>query len=83
MIPKIMSIRQLRGEMEMKIEQITHLIGSQNTSLMDIDLLRKQALEKVESMRKDLVRAVDDWIGILKGHLLSTLGFEEVAKTKN
>lgn len=33
-------------------------------------------------MRKDIIRAVDDWIGILKGHLLSTLGFEEVAKTK-
>lgn len=77
-----MSIRQLRGDMETKIEQITHLIGSQNPSLMDIDSLRKHALDKVESMRKDLMRAVDDWIGILKGHLLNTLGFEDVAKNK-
>lgn len=42
-----MSIRQLRGDMENKIEQITHLIGSQNPSMMDIDSLRKHALDKV------------------------------------
>jgi len=34
-------------------------------------------------MRKDLIRAIDDWVGIMRNHLLSTLGFEEVNKVKN
>lgn len=33
-------------------------------------------------MRKDLIRAVEDWVTILKNHLFTSLGFEEVAKTK-
>lgn len=38
--------------------------------------------DKVDNMRKDLIRAIDDWVTILRNHLLTTLGFEEVAKTK-
>ena len=33
-------------------------------------------------MRKDLIKAIDDWVGIMRNHLLSTLGFEEVSKAK-
>jgi hypothetical protein len=33
-------------------------------------------------MRKDLIKAIDDWVGIIRNHLLSTLGFKEVAKAK-
>ncbi len=33
-------------------------------------------------MRKDLIRAIDDWVAIMRNHLLSTLGFEEVNKAK-
>lgn len=33
-------------------------------------------------MRKDLIRAIDDWVGIMRNHLLSTLGFEDVNKAK-
>ena len=39
-------------------------------------------MEKVDNMRKDLIRAVEDWVGILKNHLLGTLGFDDVAKAK-
>ena len=39
-------------------------------------------MDKVDGMRKELVKAVEDWVGILKNHLLSTLGFEEVNKSK-
>ena len=33
-------------------------------------------------MRKDLIKAIDDWVGIMRNQLLSTLGFEEVSKAK-
>ena len=38
--------------------------------------------DKIDGMRKDLIRAVEDWVSILKSHLFGSLGFEEVAKTK-
>ena len=34
-------------------------------------------------MRKDLIRAIDDWVAIMRNHLLSTLGFEDVNKNKS
>lgn len=68
--------------MESKIEHITHQMNSQNPNLLDLDGLKKHVIDKIEAMRKDLIRAVDDWVGILKGHLLSSLGFEEVTKVK-
>lgn len=33
-------------------------------------------------MRKDLIKAIDDWVAIMRNNLLSTLGFEEVNKAK-
>jgi hypothetical protein len=58
MIPKIVSIRQLRGEMENKIEHISRLMSSQNPSHLELDALRKHVVEKIDSMKKDLVRAI-------------------------
>ena len=47
-----------------------------------MDTLRKHVAEKVDGMRKDLIRAVEDWVLILKNHLFGSLGFEELARTK-
>ena len=57
-IPKIMSLRQLKGEMEKKIEHITHLMNSQNPNSLELEGLRKYVTDKVDGMRKDLIRAV-------------------------
>ena len=82
-IPKIMSIKQLRGDMDQKMDHIISVMNSQNPNLLDLEGLRKGVLDKVQTMRKDLIRAIDDWVGIMRNHLLSTLGFEEVNKVKN
>lgn len=61
--------------MELKIDHIVNVMNSQNPSKLDLDGLRKNVLERIDSMRKDLVRAIDDWVGILRSHLIGTLGF--------
>ena len=53
-----MSLRQLKGEMEKKIEHITHLMNSQNPNSLELEGLRKYVTDKVDGMRKDLIRAV-------------------------
>jgi ketopantoate hydroxymethyltransferase len=57
-IPKIMSIRQLRGEMEGKIEHIIGIMDTQNPNALEVEGLRKHVAEKIDSMRRDLIRAV-------------------------
>jgi hypothetical protein len=81
-IPKIMSIRQLRTEMDGKIEHIVAVMNSQRPDSLDLEGLRKGVVERVDTMRKDLIKAVDDWVAIMRTHLLTTLGFEEVGKAK-
>jgi len=74
-IPKIHSIKQVRAEMEDKLEHITSIMKNQNPAHIDLDGLRKRSLERVEDMRRDLMRAVDEWVGIMRGHLLASIGF--------
>ena len=68
--------------MELKIDHIVNVMQSQNPSALDLDGLRKNVLERIDAMRKDLVRAIDDWVGILRNHLIGTLGFEEVGRAE-
>jgi hypothetical protein len=82
-IPKISSIKQMRTEMDAKLEHITALMAQHNPASLDLDALRRRALERVDDMRRDLVKAVDEWVGIMRGHLLSSLGFDDLAKTRN
>lgn len=82
-IPKIVSIRQLRGEMENKIEKLCILMTSQNPSQLDLDSLKRLVVDKIDHMKKDLVRAIDDFVKVLKEHMLTSLGFEEVTKAKH
>jgi len=51
-------------------------MNSQNPNLLDLEGIKKQVLDKIETMRKDLIRAIEDWVAIMRNHLLSTLGFE-------
>jgi hypothetical protein len=46
-IPKIMSIKQLRGEMDQKMDHIISVMNSQNPNLLDLEGLRKNVLDKV------------------------------------
>jgi hypothetical protein len=34
-------------------------------------------------MRRDLVKAVDEWISIMKSHLMNSLGFDDMGKMKS
>jgi hypothetical protein len=58
-------------------------MNTQNPHSLDLEGLRKGVLDRIDNMRKDLLRAVEDWVSILRGHLISTLGFEEVGKARN
>jgi len=69
--------------MEEKLEHITGIMQNQNPAHVDLDGLRKRSLDRVEEMRRDLIRAVDEWVGIMRGHLLASIGFEDMMKTKN
>ena len=62
--------------MEVKIDQITNMMNSQNPNAVELEGLRKHVTDKIDNMRKDLIRAVEDWVSILKNHLLTSLGFE-------
>ena len=68
--------------MEGKIEHISSVLNSQNPQGLEVETLKKIVIDKIDGMRKDLIRAVEDWVSILKNHLVGTLGFEEVSKTK-
>ena len=58
-------------------------MNTQNPHSLDLEGLRKNVIDRIDNMRKDLLRAVEDWVAILRNHLVSTLGFEEVGKAKN
>ena len=68
--------------MEQKIEHIAQLVNSQNTNSVEVDHLRKHVIDKIDSMRKDLIRAIEDWVSILKNNLFNSLGFDDLARTK-
>jgi hypothetical protein len=36
----------------------------------------------VDEMRRDLVKAVDEWVAIMRGHLLGSLGFDDLARMR-
>lgn len=44
----------------------------------NIDKIRQESSDKIESLRKELVEYVDEWIGRLKGSVLNNVGYEEV-----
>ena len=46
-LPKVVSIRQLKGEMEHKIEHIVHLVNSQNPQNIELDSLKKHVADKI------------------------------------
>ena len=68
--------------MDGKLEHMIELMNRNNPAQIDVDGLRRRALDKIDEMRKDLVKAVDEWIGIMKGHLMGSLGFDEIAKMR-
>lgn len=59
LIPKISSIKQMRAEMEGKLDHIADTIARNSPAQLDVDALRRRALERVDDMRRDLVKAVD------------------------
>jgi hypothetical protein len=75
-IPKIQSIKQVRAEMEDKLEHISSLMNGHSPAQIDVEGIRRKALDKIDDMRKDIVRAVDEWVAIMRSHLLSSLGFD-------
>lgn len=81
-IPKIQSIKQVRAEMEDKLEHISALMTGHSPAQIDVEGIRRKALDRIDDMRKDIVRAVDEWVAIMRSHLLSSLGFDEMAKVK-
>jgi hypothetical protein len=72
----------MRVDMDKKLEHIVNLMNKSNPAQIDIDNIRRGALDKIDEMRKDLIKAVDEWITIMKGHLMSSLGFDDVSKMK-
>ena len=48
----------------------------------DIEKIRKESAEKIETLRKDLVEYTDEWIGRLKGSVLNNVGYEEIKVVK-
>jgi hypothetical protein len=59
-----------------------NIMNKCNPTLIDVDSIRHRALDRIDEMRKDLVKAVDEWINIMKGHLMSSLGFDDISKMK-
>ena len=81
-IPKIVSIKQVRVEMEDKVEKLAAMTSKASNSQIDVEATKRRAMERIDDMRRDLVRAVDDWVGIMREHLLTSLGFEEMEKIR-
>jgi septum formation topological specificity factor MinE len=55
---------------------ISHLMIENNPLKIDVEAIRKGCLDKVEEMRRELMRAVDDWVNIMRSHLMQSIGFE-------
>lgn len=72
----------MRAEMEGKLDHMIGLMSKSSPNQIDVDNLRRRALDRIDDLRRDLVKAVDEWVSIMKSHLLSSLGFEEVGKMK-
>jgi hypothetical protein len=68
--------------MDGKLEHIAALMSQNSPAQLDLDALRRRALERVDDMRRDLVKAVDEWVTIMRGHLLSSLGFDDLARMR-
>jgi len=68
--------------MEQKIEHISQLVNSQDTNSVEVDHLRKHVIDKIDSMRKDLIRGIEDWVSTFKNNLFNDLGFDGLARTK-
>jgi len=41
-----------------------------------VDAIRRRALDKIEDMRKRLIKSVEEWISTMREHLLATLRIE-------
>lgn len=49
----------MRVEMDSKLEHLINIMSKNNPSQIDVDGVRKKALDKIDEMRKDLIKAVD------------------------
>lgn len=75
-------MKQVRGELEGKLDHIASLMSNRSPNFIDVDEVRRKTLDKVEEMRKDVVRAVEEWVGIMRDHLLQNMGINDMISTK-
>ena len=68
--------------MDSKLDHIMNLMSRNSPSQIDVEGIRRRALDKIDQMRRDLVKAVDQWISIMKAHLMNSLGFDDMGKMK-
>ena len=61
-----MSIKQVKIDMEEKIKRLAAITSKASGSQLDIESTKKRAIERIDEMRRDLIRAVDDWVGIMR-----------------
>ena len=72
----------MRIDMDSKLDHIMNLMSRNSPSQIDVESIRRRALDKIDQMRRDLVKAVDQWISIMKAHLMNSLGFDDMGKMK-
>ena len=68
--------------MQDKLNNITSFIATNSQKQIEVDAIRRRALDKIEDMRKRLIKSVEEWISTMREHLLATLRIEQMIKLK-
>jgi len=57
-------------------------MNNSSPNFFNVEEIKRKTLDKIEEMRKDVVRAVEEWVGIMRDHLLQNMGVNDMATTK-
>jgi len=57
-------------------------MNNSSPNFFNVEGIKRKTLDKIEEMRKDVVRAVEEWVGIMRDHLLQNMGVNDMATTK-
>ena len=49
----------MRVEMDNKLDYLMNIMSKNNPAHIDVDNIKRKALEKIDEMRRDLIKAVD------------------------
>ena len=65
--------------MNLKAEKILNFMQQNNPKVVlnDISWLKMQAVNKIQDMKAEVIKAFDEWAKILENHILEDLAHEE------